>query len=167
MSDLTLKSMGVACAVGSVWFAAHMFTHQEGGPRVNAMEDFAIFAQPNRIHAVEAAVKAAAVESDSHRTGRAITIDMTPIGVVPTNPSHKPATPRREVKIVELNADDALLETSDGYRRVRAGDEIPELGKIISIRRMGEYWVVVASVRSLAQAAPPMETGAPQGPEKP
>jgi hypothetical protein len=167
MSDLTLKSMGVACAVGSVWFAAHMFTHQEGGPRVNAMEDFAIFAQPNRIHAVEAAVRAAAVESDSRRTGRAIAIDMTPIGVVPTNTSHKPGAPRREVKIVELNADDALLETSDGYRRVRAGDEMPEIGKIISIRRMGEYWVVVASVRSLAQAAPPMENGASQGSEKP
>jgi len=51
---------------------------------------------PNRIHAVEAAVKAAAVESDSHRTGRAITIDMTPIGVVPTNPRTSP--PRRDAK---------------------------------------------------------------------
>ena len=158
MSDLTLKSVGVACAVGSVWFAAHMFTHQEGGPRVNAMEDFAIFAQPNRIHAVEAAVRAAAVESDARRTGRAIAIDMTPIGVVPTNPSHKTGAARRDVRIVELNAEDALLETTEGYRRVKAGDEIPEIGKVISIRRMGEYWIVVASVRSLAQAAPQVET---------
>jgi hypothetical protein len=167
MSDMALKSVGVACAVGSVWFAAHMFTHQEGGPRVNAMEDFAIFAQPNRIHAVEAAVRAAAVESDARRTGRAIAIDMTPIGVVPTNPSHKPGTPRRDVRIVEMNAEDALLETADGYRRVKAGDEIPEIGKIISIRRMGEYWVVVASMRSLAQAAPPVESEVPQDSSKP
>ena len=67
MADFALKSVGVACAFGSIWFAAHMVTHQEGGPRVNAMEDFAIFAQPNRIHAVEAAVKAAALESDAER----------------------------------------------------------------------------------------------------
>jgi hypothetical protein len=60
MGDLALKILGVACAAGSVWFAAHMFTHQAGGPRINSMEDFAIFAQPNRIHAVEAAVRAAA-----------------------------------------------------------------------------------------------------------
>jgi hypothetical protein len=158
MGDLTLKSVGVACAVGSVWFAAHMVTHQDGGPRVNAMEDFAIFAQPNRIHAVEAAVRAAAIESDARKTGRAISIDMTPIGVVPVNPSPKPAPPRREVRIVELNAEDALIETPEGYRRVKIGDEIQEIGKIISIRRMGEYWIVVASLRSLAQAAPSIES---------
>ena len=57
MADLALKGAGLACAIGSVWFAAHMLTH-EGAPRVNAIEDFAIFAQPNRLHAVEAAVRA-------------------------------------------------------------------------------------------------------------
>ncbi len=159
MADLALKMVGVACAAGSVWFAAHMFTHQEGGPRVNAIEDFAIFAQPNRIHAVEAAVRAAAMDGETRKTGRAIAIDMTPIGVAPSRPSTKPASTRRDLKIVELNARDALIETPDGYRRVNVGDEIPEIGKIISIRRMGEYWVVVASLRSLAQVAPPLETG--------
>ena len=158
MGDLVLKTMGVACAASSVWFAAHMFTHQEGGPRVNAMEDFAIFAQPNRIHAVEAAVRAAAIEGEGRKNGRAIAIDMTPIGVVPSRRAPKPGPVSRDLHIVELNANDALLETSDGYRRVTVGDEIPEMGKIISIRRMGEYWVLVASLRSLAQLAPPSET---------
>ena len=59
MADLALKGAGLACAFGSVWFAAHMLTHQGGAPRVTAIEDFAIFAQPNRLHAVEAAVRAA------------------------------------------------------------------------------------------------------------
>jgi hypothetical protein len=157
MADLALKTVGVACAAGSVWFAAHMFTHQEGGPRVNAMEDFAIFAQPNRIHAVEAAVRAAAVEGEGRKNGRAIAIDMTPIGVVSSHRSPKPGPVSRDLRIVEMNGQDALLETAEGYRRVSVGDEIPEIGKIISIRRMGEYWVVVASLRSLAQVAPPPE----------
>ena len=157
MADLALKSIGVACAFGSVWFVGYMATHQEGGPRVNAMEDFAIFAQPNRIHAVEAAVKAAALELDGRTTGHAISIDMTPTGAVSVRENHRPAQERHDVKIVELNADDALIETADGYRRVKPGDEIPEIGKIISIRKMGEYWVVVASLRSLAQAAPPTD----------
>ncbi len=80
MADLALKGAGLACAIGSVWFAAHMLTH-EGAPRVNAIEDFAIFAQPNRLHAVEAAVRADAIESDARKTGRVIAIDMTPVGV--------------------------------------------------------------------------------------
>ncbi len=155
MADFALKSVGVACAFGSVWFVGYMATHQDGGPRVNAMEDFAIFAQPNRIHAVEAAVKAAALESDARKTGRAISIDMTPTGAVSLREQPKAGAPRHDVKIIELSAEEALIETPDGYRRVKPGDEIPEIGKVISIRRMGEYWVVVASLRSLAQAVPP------------
>jgi hypothetical protein len=137
MADLALKGAGLACAFGSVWFAAHMLTHQ-GAPRVNAIEDFAIFAQPNRIHAVEAAVRAEAIESDARKTGRAIAIDMTPVGV--TRPdSRKPGAPRRDLRILELSGDGALIETADGYRRVKVGDEIPEIGRIISIRSMNHY----------------------------
>ncbi len=157
MSDFTLKSLGVACAIGSVSFAAYLFTHQDGGPRISNMQDFAIFAQPNRLHAVEAAVRAAAADTDARRTGRAISIDMTPIGAVNPNQARKASAPRHDVRILELTADNALLETTEGYRRVKVGDEIPEIGKVISFRRMGEYWIVVASLRSLAQAAPPVE----------
>jgi len=82
---------------------------------------------------------------------------MTPIGVVSSPRSPKPGPVSRDLRIVEMNGQDALLETAEGYRRVSVGDEIPEIGKIISIRRMGEYWVVVASLRSLAQVAPPPE----------
>jgi hypothetical protein len=154
MTDLALKGMGLACAFGSFWFAAHMLTHPGGAPRVNAIEDFAIFAQPNRIHAVEAAVRAEVIESDARKTDRAIAIDMTPVGV--TRPdSRQPGAPRRDVRILELSGEGALIETAEGYRRVKAGDEIPDIGKIISIRSMNHYWVLVASLRSVAQAVPP------------
>jgi hypothetical protein len=167
MGDLALKMMGVACAAGSVWFAAHMFTHQEGGPRINAMEDFAIFAQPNRIHAVEAAVRAAADSGAARKTGRAIAIDMTPIGVAASHPAANagPARPdrnediRQDLRISALSDSDALLETPEGYRRVAIGDEIPEIGKIIAIRRLDDYWILVGSLRSLAQVALPPEGG--------
>ena len=155
MSDLVLKSVGLACAAGSVWFAAFMFTHQEGGPRINAMEDFAIFAQPNRGRAVEEAVRAAAAEGRARKTGRPIMIDMTPVGSAPARPAAKNAPERRDIRIVELNAEDALLESSDGFRRVHVGDQNPEIGRVLSIRRLDDYWVVVGSERSLAQVAPP------------
>jgi hypothetical protein len=154
MSDLALKAVGMACAAGSVWFAVHMFTHQEDGPRVNSMEDFAIFAQPNRTRAVEAAVRAAARNADEGKPGRAISIDMTPVGAVPARAPGKPAPERHDVRIVELNESDALLETQNGFRRVRVGDESPDVGKIISIRKLADYWIVVASERSIAQVAP-------------
>jgi hypothetical protein len=154
MSDLALKAAGLACAAGSVWFAVHMFNHQEGGPRVNSMEDFAIFAQPSRTRAVEAAVRAAARSDEAGKVGRAISIDMTPVGAVPARAPEKPAPERRDVRIVELNDSDALLETQNGFRRVRVGDESPDVGRIISIRKLADYWIVVASERSIAQVAP-------------
>lgn len=155
MSDWALKGVGLACAAGSVWFAAYMVNHQGEGPRVNAMEEFALFAQPNRVRAVEAALRGAPAQSDPKRTGKVLEIDMTPIGATHIRTPPKAETARRDLRIVELNADSALLETSEGYRRIKVGDDMPEIGKIIAIRRMAEYWIVVASVRSLAQAAPP------------
>ena len=152
MADLTLKTVGVACAIGSVWFAAHMLTHQRA-PRVNAIEDFAIFAQPNRMQAVETALRATPLKGGAIGTGRAVAIDMMPIGVTPRE-DEKREKARRDVRIVEMNGEGALIEMSDGFRRVKPGDELPEIGKVISVRRMGEYWVLVASQRSLAQAVP-------------
>jgi hypothetical protein len=153
MADLALKGAGLGCAFASVWFATHMLTHQGGAPRVNAIEDFAIFAQPNRLHAVEAAVRAEILESDARKTDRAIAIDMTPVGVMRPG-SRQPGTPRRDLRILELSGEGALIETEEGYRRVKVGDEIPDIGKIISIRSMGHYWVLAASLRSVAQEVP-------------
>jgi hypothetical protein len=167
MSDLALKSVGFACAAGSVWFAVHMFTHQDGGPRVNAIQDFAIFAQPNRMQAVEAAVRVAGQNGETRKAAHAFTIDMTPVGALPNARQAQKSTPEQtDVRIVEMNADDAVLETPKGFRRVRVGDESPEVGKIISIRKLADYWVVVASERSLAQPAPPTEQTAEPGPAR-
>ncbi|PPQ32352.1 hypothetical protein CCR94_05965 [Rhodoblastus sphagnicola] len=144
------------CAAGSVWFAAHMVNHQGEAPRVWAMEEFSLFTQPNRVRAVEAAVRSVPMQNDPRRTGRVLEIDMTPIGATQVRqPVKSENAARRDLRIVDLNADSALLETTEGYRRIKVGDELPEIGRIIAIRRMAEYWIVVASLRSLAQAAPP------------
>jgi hypothetical protein len=164
MSDLALKAVGLACAAGSVWFAVFMFKHQDGAPRIYAMQDFAIFAQPNRVKAVEAAVRAAGAEGRTRGPKRMITIDMTPVGAVPPHPEPGSQPERHNVRIVELNDDNALLESANGFRRVRIGDEAPGIGKVIAIRRMGDYWVVVASQRSLAQVAPAIPEGPPATP---
>jgi len=155
LSDLALKGVGLACAAGSVWFAAYMVNHQGEAPRINAMEEFALFTQPNRVRAVEAAIRGTPAQNDPRRTGKVLEIDMTPIGATRVHTPSKADSPRRDLRIVELNPNSALLETSEGYRRIKVGDDMPEIGKIIAIRRMSEYWIVVASERSLAQAAPP------------
>jgi hypothetical protein len=152
MADLALKTVGVACAFGSAWFAAHMLTHQ-GAPRVNAIEDFAIFAQPNRMQAVESALRATALKGGAIGTNAAVAIDMTPVGVT-RREDEKSESARRDVRIVQMNGEGALIETPQGFRRVKPGDELPDIGTVISVRRMGDYWVLVASKRSLAQAVP-------------
>ena len=125
MTDLALKGQGSPAHSVRSGSRSHMFTHQGGAPRVNAIEDFAIFAQPNRIRAVEAAVRAEAIESrcaknrprhrhrhDACRRHAALA-------------SRKPGAARRDLRILELSGDRALMETADGYRRVRVGDEMP------------------------------------------
>lgn len=153
MSDFALKSAGLLCAAGSVALAVFMFTHQEGGPRINAMEDFAVFAQPNRLRAVEAAVRAATLDARARNVHKPILIDMTPIGSTGARPARRESETPAGLRIVDLSERSALLEWRDGYRRVFVGDEAPALGRVISIRKLEEFWVVVGSSRSLAQAA--------------
>jgi hypothetical protein len=156
--DWALKGVGLTCAAGSIWFAAYMVNHEGGPPRVNALEEFALFAQPNRLQAVEAAVRALPAQTDPRRTGRLLEIDMTPIGAtqVHATPQTDAPAPRQGLRIVELDSDNnALLETAEGYRRIHVGDELQDIGKVIAIRQMSDYWIVVASLKSFAQAAPP------------
>ena len=80
---------------------------------------------------------------------------MTPVGASSPRAAENGGPPRRDLRILELSGKGALIETEEGYRRVKVGDEIPDIGKIISIRSMGHYWVLVASLRSVAQEAPP------------
>jgi hypothetical protein len=95
---------------------------------------------------------------------------MTPIGVASESPPSNGAParpdpkdgPKQDIRISALSDRDALIETPDGYRRVAIGDEIPEIGKIIAIRRMDEYWILIGSLRSLAQVASPPEGGLSQ-----
>ena len=132
-------------------------TTRASAPRVNAMEDFALFAQPNRLRAVEAAVRAVPAQNDPRRTGRAARNrhDADRRHAQSTRRRKpEPAAPRPAHRRTQ-SGESALLETAEGYRRIQVGDEIPDIGKIIAIRRMSDYWIVVASLRSLAQAAPP------------
>lgn len=152
MSDAVLKTIGLFCAAGSVAFAAYMVTHQDGRPRINAMEDFAIFAQPNRLRAVEAAVRAATLDVKARKAHKPILIDMTPIGSTGARPARPAAEAPAGLRIADLSEKSALLEWRDGFRRVFVGDEAPALGRVLSIRKLEDFWVVVGSSRSLAQA---------------
>ena len=155
MSDFGIKLAGLACAIGSVGFAAHMLT-QDGPPRLYALEEFGVFAQPKRAQAVEAALQAdtARQEEKKPADGKSLAVDLTPIGAVPVHSKHTRRRERASVRIVRSNADEALLETPDGFQSVRVGDLLPDMGQIIAIRQSGQYWVVVASLRSVVQAAP-------------
>jgi hypothetical protein len=100
---------------------------------------------------------------------------MTPIGVAASHPASDAATaradrkrePGQDLRISALSDRDALLETPEGYRRVAIGDEIPEIGKVIAFRRLGDYWILVGSLRSLAQIASPPEGGVSRGGGRP
>ena len=95
IGDWALKGVGLDVR-GRLHLVRGLYGQSRGrAPRVNGMEDFALFAQPNRLRALEAAVRALPAQTDPRRTGRLLEIDMTPIGATQVHATPKPDAPRR------------------------------------------------------------------------
>jgi hypothetical protein len=84
-------------------------------------------------------------------------VDPTPTGSIPdkagaSRPVNLIVTPMRPLesslspspyKLLDVLNGEALLQTDVGLRHVRAGDLLPELGRINSIERRGDHWVLL------------------------
>ena len=84
-------------------------------------------------------------------------VDPTPTGSIPdkagaSRPVNLIVTPMRPLesslppspyKLLDVLNGEALMQTDVGLRHVRAGDLLPELGRINSIERRGDHWVLL------------------------
>jgi hypothetical protein len=160
--DVALAGFGVVIALSSLAFAGYMVVDGGGSPRIAGMEYFSVFASPSRPLAaaekrplVVALTPPSATESTTPPTA-ARAVDLTPTGSIPVRPAGaRPVSvlaPIRAIdsspaaspyKLLDVLNGEALIQTDVGLRHVRAGDLLPDLGRVNSIEKKGDHWVLL------------------------
>jgi hypothetical protein len=141
-SDRVLASLGVLCAGISVAFAGYMFEAGGEATHVNGIAHLGIFAMPKTALSARARVKEA--DSAVSRLSRADGLDMAPTGSIASddvnaNSASNPIRPPSYV-IFSANAEQAWLMSNLGFARYRPGDNLPGVGRILSIQSIGGKW---------------------------
>jgi hypothetical protein len=75
--------------------------------------------------------------SDRAGAGRPANLIVTPMRSVESS------LPPSPYKLLDVLNGEALVQTDVGLRHVRAGDLLPDLGRINSIERRGDHWVLL------------------------
>jgi len=175
--DRALATSGVLIAVSSIAFAGYMFNDANRRPQIAGMEYLGIFARPTHStpETVEVAAAPAAKEAPAKVAAQAI--DPTPTGSIankdasaPINPLWRhsgdidPRQPPSSYKLLDVANGEALIQSDVGFRHVKVGDRLPDLGRINAIEKRGENWVLTtqtgAALEWLAQAPGPATTAA-------
>jgi hypothetical protein len=74
---------------------------------------------------------------DKGAAGRPVNLIVTPMRAL------EPSPPPSPYKLLDVLNGEALLQTDVGLRHVKAGDLLPDLGRINSIERRGDHWVLL------------------------
>ena len=167
--DRLLAASGVAIACSTLAFAGYMVADTSRQPRIAGIEYLSIFARPSHSPVI-AAQREAPVVAEASNQPAAPSIDPTPTGsILERAASGQPVnlilTPIRDVasmapsspyKILDVSRGEALIASQIGSRRVRAGDIVPELGRVDAIERRGDHWVLLTQHGvALTWPAPP------------
>jgi hypothetical protein len=174
--DRLLAASGVAIACSTLAFAGYMVADSDRPPRIAGMEYLSIFARPSH-PPVATAQREAPIAAEASNQPAAALIDPTPTGsILDRAASGRPVnlilTPIRDVdsktpsspyRILDVSKGEALIANQTGSRRVRAGDIVPDLGRINAIEKRGDHWVLlIQDGAPLAWPAPtPAAIGAP------
>lgn len=140
-ADLAMGAVGVGLAGTSAVFAIYMVANSDQGPRINGVENLAIFAQPVTTPYRGGASRVPEPE-----------FDMTPVGSVRMRQAVAPSSPPPIVtKIVPgyvmrgYFQGAALVQGPDGFINVKVGAEIEGLGRVIAIEARGRNLVVITT----------------------
>lgn len=153
--DVLLVGSGLATAAGSATFAGYMVMRGQHAPSVNGMEYLAIFAKPHG-----AAKPPEEVAPPSPPTTQAI--DLSPVGSI------APSSAREAQGYAMVAAQRDFAWVLDGGRifAIRPGDALPRIGRVNTITRRGDRWVVTGPGGAvvLSMEASNVEPLAPRGP---
>ena len=172
--DIMLAASGVAIAFSSMVFAGYMVADVDRPPRIAGMEYLSVFAKPNHSLAADApgapppmaqtGVNLAARSIDPTPTGsigdrggagRPINLILTPDPILTPTRNGDLKTPVSPYKLLDVANGEALIQSDVGFRHVRAGDTLPDVGRINTIEKRGDHWVL------LTQNGAPLEWPSP------
>jgi hypothetical protein len=179
--DRALAAFGVLIALSSLGFAGYMVSDVDRPTRIAGMEYLAIFARPSHSTAPPDE-RVRALAELGQRNAPTASIDATPTGsisplaagsvrpsgVVPAGGAADAKSPSIAFRLLYVANGEGLLQTDVGILHVKAGDVLPTLGRIESIEKVGERWVMV-SQNGAALQWPPAADGGPgrSGPAAP
>jgi hypothetical protein len=101
---------------------------------------------------------------DKSGVGRPVNLILAPMRGV------EPSPPPSPYKLLDVLNGEALVQTDVGLRHVRAGDLLPDLGRINSIERRGDHWVMLTQSGTALEwprQPPPASDGATQSKKTP
>jgi hypothetical protein len=188
--DVALAGFGVMIALSSLAFAGYMVADGGGSPRIAGMEYFSVFASPGRplaaaekrplvIALTPSPAPASTPPSTPPIAARAI--DLTPTGSISERPAAgrpvsvvaapiraiDPPPPASPYKLLDVLNGEALIQTDVGLRHVRAGDLLPDLGRVNSIEKKGDHWVLLTQSGAALEWPPqPASAGETLAPAK-
>jgi hypothetical protein len=166
--DRMLAASGVLIAFSSLAFAGYMLADTDAPPRIAGLEYLSIFARPS--HSIAAAQPPAPpVEEEPPARLAEQPIDPTPTGSIPSKiasgqPVNLVLTPLRDAdpkaphvsyKLLDVSDGEALIQSDVGFRQVKAGDILPDLGRINAIERRGDHWVLLSQKGAALESTPP------------
>jgi hypothetical protein len=148
--DRLLATFGVLIALSSLGFAGYMISDVDRPPRIAGMEYLSIFAKPSH------PVTLADLRPDQTPGSSSASIDPTPTGSIPDKAgvdrpasvvagpmgAVRPNRPSFPFKLLYVSNGEALLQTEGGILHVKSGDVLPALGRVSSIERSGDRWVM-------------------------
>lgn len=187
--DRMLAAFGVLIALSSLAFAGYMVADVDRAPRIAGLEYLSIFARPGHsvviardrpaAPVVAEASNTVAQSIDTMPTGSIPSIDTTPTGSIPDRAAGRPVnlilTPMRAIvstppsspyKLLDVLNGEALIQTDIGLRHVKAGDLLPDLGRVNTIEKRGDHWVLLTQSGAALEWPPQPPAGDTAAPNK-
>jgi hypothetical protein len=132
--ELIVQTRGLMLAVVSTTFATYMISNSERDPAFSGLEHLAIFSRPalgTRHREMTERQIAASERRD---------VDYTPVGAIASSTRNSSAP---GFVLLGVNSGLAVVQAPNAIVRVSLGDMLDGLGRVTSIERRGNKWVVV------------------------
>jgi hypothetical protein len=155
--DRMLATFGVLIALSSLGFAGYMISDVDRPPRIAGLEYLSIFARPS--HGLTAAAGRQDAEEAPGRLAQSI--DPTPTGSIPDKSGAVRARPSNfPFKVLYVAGGEALMQADGAILHVKVGDALPTLGRINSIEKTGDRWIVTTQSGATLEWPPLSSAGA-------
>lgn len=135
-AEFIVRGLTLTLAAGSFGFAVHMIADGEREPRFAGLEYLSIFSKPNGY------ATGFAVDSRESANRAKDDIDFTSVGSVRKAKTKSSAL---RYSILQASSEFAVVKTPNAVIRVRRGEEIDALGRVVLIENQNGRWAIITA----------------------